>query len=390
MASERGFNRAITRAAFLATLQRITLLAVGVDATFLVFFWFIDSPLLAWLNVVSIGMYLTAYRLLSLRRNYSALALIWIEVVSHALVGTLLLGWSAGFNYYLLMFIPAIMVSGGWRSVTFFLAFLFIAYQALHAMSWYYGALQPIGDTALAVLNVFNVSIFFAMASSLARFYYIRVRKAEARLQELAIRDALTGLFNRRHTTAVAAQAIARSRRSGTTLSVLLVDIDRFKRINDDLGHEAGDRVLVELGRLFKRSCREGDIAGRWGGEEFLFVLPDTAGGAANELAERLREQVRQARLGHPKTPVACTISVGVAELSAKESLSTGVARADRALYRSKDDGRDRVNVAGHGSRRDGRPDKSAPSAVTLADDASFSGLVWRQFSPPAADIPYR
>ena len=333
-------------AAFWVMVRRVTLLAASVDAVFLAFFLVVGSPLLAWLNVVSISMYLSAYLLLLRRRNFPALALIWTEVVVHAAIGTMLVGWDSGFHYYPLMFIPAIVVSGSGRRVVLPLLFLFIAYLGLHAAALHFGAMAPISGSALLVLNLFNVSIFFCMASYTARFYYGLVRKSERKLRELATSDALTGLSNRRHLQDLAQQEISRARHAGEPVSLVLADIDDFKQINDARGHDAGDQVLIHASRWFRDLCRAHDAVARWGGEEFLFLLPATGSEAAREFAERVRQVVSGQAVDLAGESIRFTMSMGVATLADGEHLHAAVARADRALYRSKAEGRDRVSVA--------------------------------------------
>src|SRR6202000_2427245 len=189
----RGARDAHAQSAFWLMTRRVTILAAAVDVALLVFFLAVDSPLLAWLNVVSIAMYATAYALIVRRKNIAALVLIWTEVLAHAAIGTMLVGWDSGFNYYMLMFIPAIVVSSSGLRMYVPLAILFAAYQALHWAAQHFGALPPLSNTALLFLNVFNVSIFFCMAGYTARFYYTLVRRTEAKLRELATRDTLTG-----------------------------------------------------------------------------------------------------------------------------------------------------------------------------------------------------
>jgi diguanylate cyclase len=340
---ERGTS---AHSAFWLMTRRVTVLAATVDVALLGFFLAVHSPLLAWLNVASIAMYAMAYALLTRRRNFAALVLIWTEVLAHAAIGTMLVGWDSGFNYYLLMFIPAIVVSGSGRRMYVPLALLFAAYLGLHWAAQLFGSLTPLGDAPLLALNVFNVSIFFCMASYTARFYYTLVRKTEAKLRELATRDTLTGLANRRHLLDVARHEIALAVRTGQPLSVVLADIDDFKRINDGHGHDAGDQVLIHASGLFRDICRAQDTVARWGGEEFLFLLPATNEPGAHEFAERVRARVSATQAGHAGEFFTFSISMGVATLAGGESLESAIGRADDALYRSKSDGRDRVTVA--------------------------------------------
>jgi diguanylate cyclase (GGDEF)-like protein len=339
-------RRGKTHAAFWVMTRRVTVLAASVDTVFLVFFLLADSPLLAWLNVLSIGMYAAAYTLLLRRRNLAALLLIWFEVVAHAAIGTLLVGWDSGFHYYLLMFIPAIVVSGSGRRVTVPLIVLFLFYLALHLAAHATGTLAPIGDTSLQILNVFNVSIFFAMASYTARFYFELVRKSERKLRDLATRDTLTGLSNRRHLIELALAEMASARHAGHSVALVLADIDDFKRINDAHGHEAGDLVLIHASAAFREACRAQDSIARWGGEEFLFLLPRTGSDEALLFAERVRARIAGMSIDHDGSAMAFTLSLGVATWAADEGLEDAISRADNALYQSKSGGRNRVTLA--------------------------------------------
>ncbi|MBW4049053.1 MAG: GGDEF domain-containing protein [Proteobacteria bacterium] len=339
-------RRTRAHGAFWIMVRRVVVLAACVDFAFLAFFLAIGEPRQAWPNVLSIAMYAAAYALLTKRRNALALFLVWTEVVGHAALGTLFLGWDSGFHYYLLMFIPAIIVSGGWRVTIFPLLFLFAFYLGLHAASYALGALAPIGRGDLWALNVFNVAIFFVMASYTARFYSENVRKSERKLRQSATTDALTGLANRGHLLDLAKQCIAQAGRRGENMSVVLADIDHFKQINDRFGHEAGDQVLRHAGKMFGCMCRERDIVARWGGEEFLFLLPGTDSEDARQLAERIRVACEAAGIEWRQANIRFTLSAGVSTLAPAEDINAAIGRADKALYQSKFAGRNLVSVA--------------------------------------------
>jgi two-component system cell cycle response regulator len=162
---------------------------------------------------------------------------------------------------------------------------------------------------------------------------------------EMAITDALTGLFNRRymetHLAALVEQAAAR----GKPLAVLILDIDFFKSINDGHGHDAGDDVLREFAIRIRKSIRNIDLACRYGGEEFVIVMPETDMGVATMVAERLRRKIASEPFpiqdGAKQLPV--TLSIGIAALGAGDNVAAMLKRADQALYRAKRDGRNRV-----------------------------------------------
>ncbi|WP_159016835.1 GGDEF domain-containing protein [Cognatiluteimonas profundi] len=162
-------------------------------------------------------------------------------------------------------------------------------------------------------------------------------------LRRIAMVDSLTQLANRRSIYAAAHEAVAVARLSGKPLSVLAVDIDRFKSINDRHGHPAGDAVLVAVAERCKVTLRQGDLIGRAGGEEFLVLCPDTDLAAACGIAERLLQAVRTLDFVGLQPPLQVTISIGAASLrNASDTIDTLIAQADRALYVAKENGRDR------------------------------------------------
>ena len=155
--------------------------------------------------------------------------------------------------------------------------------------------------------------------------------------------DPLTGLFNRRKFDEKLAIEILRAQRYKTPLSLILYDIDYFKLINDTHGHQVGDKVLIDLSRLVAARIRQNDVLARWGGEEFVILVPESSAKMARELAENLREAV-QALIFDYSITVTC--SFGVAEFEIGDTVETLVARADAAMYRAKMNGRNRVELA--------------------------------------------
>jgi diguanylate cyclase (GGDEF)-like protein len=165
-------------------------------------------------------------------------------------------------------------------------------------------------------------------------------------LEETARTDFLTKLINRRAMHRFLQNEIARFGRTGGTFSLVLVDIDHFKTINDQFGHDVGDEVLIALSRAFESAVREQDIVSRWGGEEFLILLPNTAQADAFEQAERLRQLLDSDALTIERYPHRVTASFGVSEFAPGESVEYLLKRADVALYQAKAQGRNQVRVA--------------------------------------------
>lgn len=165
-------------------------------------------------------------------------------------------------------------------------------------------------------------------------------KQMEKRLFKLATQDPLTGLYNRRYAVEAMNNFKNQSDRYGYPLSVMMLDIDNFKKINDTFGHDIGDEVLKALAKTIKENIRVSDIPSRWGGEEFLIVLPNTDLNGAVNLAERIRESVSQTKVG----PVSkFTVSIGVAQYQFGETLNALVIKADRGLYEAKMSGKNRV-----------------------------------------------
>lgn len=178
------------------------------------------------------------------------------------------------------------------------------------------------------------------------RRYTARLRDSVQTSMELAVTDSLTGLYNRRYMESHVGTLVDRSAARGKSLSVLLLDIDYFKSINDTYGHDAGDDVLRDFSDRLRACIRGIDLACRYGGEEFVVVMPDTDIGVATMVAERIRRRVAGDLFGihRGEKQIEVTISIGIAARSTPEDTAAMILkRSDEALYRAKRDGRNRV-----------------------------------------------
>jgi diguanylate cyclase (GGDEF)-like protein len=171
------------------------------------------------------------------------------------------------------------------------------------------------------------------------------VKRRTAEIHRLAITDVLTGLFNRRHLFSLGEQAIKNAKRYQSPLTAMMIDIDHFKQINDTYGHAAGDEALRKLAHQIRRSLRTADIPGRYGGEEFIILMPETDLASGHKIAERLLKMARKVRISNNQTAFGFTISIGLAEqLQANtQTLDQLVDQADKALYKAKQSGRNQV-----------------------------------------------
>ena len=187
------------------------------------------------------------------------------------------------------------------------------------------------------------------------------LRDKNAMLERVSTTDGVTGMRTRRYVGEVLAIEVLRASRYRTPLAVAMCDLDHFKRVNDAFGHPAGDAVLAVASEAIRRTLRATDIAGRYGGEEFLLVLPGTDLDGAGMLAERVRAAIEQTEFDvGSAAPHSVTVSVGVAALVEGQSLEALVRAADEALYDAKGAGRNRVATAGNTprglDRSDGKP----------------------------------
>lgn len=177
--------------------------------------------------------------------------------------------------------------------------------------------------------------------------YAIERHRFMALLRDLSIVDELTGLYNRRHMVALVEEEFRRASRYGTDLACLMIDLDLFKAINDTYGHEFGDLVLREFGAFLKKQTRISDACFRYGGEEFMALLPQTDLEGASRLAEKIRELCENKEYKDPTNTAKVTVSIGIATVNRHRPVQAKdlLAYADKALYRAKAEGRNRANV---------------------------------------------
>ncbi len=232
-------------------------------------------------------------------------------------------------------------------------AFVALSYAGIIAVRWHSGA-DPI-QFKLMLLNwivLTAVLVFFSvMGGYISRLRKevaeskVRLEKALLHIENMAARDELTGLLNRRSLVDILAQQKSRGDRYGTTFSILMVDIDFFKRVNDTLGHQAGDVVLRVFAQAASASLRGTDLLGRYGGEEFMAVLDQTPIQRSGIVAGRLCALARKLTFEESSSGLHISISIGAAEYRKPEQWQATVERADQALYRAKHAGRDRFEL---------------------------------------------
>lgn len=207
---------------------------------------------------------------------------------------------------------------------------------------------HPLDDWALVQLG--RSLLLGGGSVAMAHVLLRRIREHEARLEAMGTTDALTGLPNRRGFRDAATAELSRAQRAQEPISVVMLDVDHFKRVNDQHGHAAGDALLAAVGAALRAEVRGHDVVGRYGGEEFVALLTGASAATARQVAERLRETVAASTVAIGEVTIGATATLGVATWSpdgaaARPDLDALVARADAAMYRGKQAGRDRVVV---------------------------------------------
>jgi diguanylate cyclase (GGDEF)-like protein len=233
--------------------------------------------------------------------------------------------------------------------------------RALPTPAWLLAELRadPVG---FSYITLATMAVFVLLGRTLGA--------REDALARSSITDPLTRLYNRRHIDARLAEEIARSTRHGATIALLLLDVDHLKEINDRGGHEAGDAALRAVADTLRRTCRATDLAARYGGDEFVVLLPSTRASQALELAERIRATLRTKTRDLP-APVTLSIGIADLELAGAPQAMALFEAADAALYGAKAQGRDRAVLAPRPeARQRGRTllDPTVPGATSLAD----------------------
>ncbi len=325
-----------------------TAIAGAAHAVFAAVFVWVGVTPMAWINLASVLCYVLAALLIRQHVLLPALLLMGSEIVCHSVLAVWLIGWGTGFHFYVILIVPVAIfsTSGSWALRASLAVAAGLGYML---MDWIFGrALPPIAlpEAVLHTLHYFNLASALTILALLALLYRHLVQKAEAKLQVLACTDPLTQLHNRRFAMEVAQHEAAVYQRGGRPLALVIGDIDHFKQVNDQHGHAQGDRALKAVARVLRDGVREVDHVARWGGEEFLMLLPGTDEDEAEQVAQRLRESVGSLSVDAGAVPRPLSITRGVTVLGREESVEQALARADRALYLGKQAGRNRVVVA--------------------------------------------
>ncbi|MFU8784428.1 GGDEF domain-containing protein [Aliidiomarina sp.] len=309
----------------------------------------IGSINLLWFQAYSIGalnyisMALCALIWLYYQHTHNLRVAVWLVsgAVMFNLASFIVLAQGGGYSLIWLTVLPPLVFfllgkrAGSWVTAIFFAA----------ALLYFYTQMPHLPPQRLATGAFLNIAEVMLVLFLIFRFYEGARSEAFAELVRISTMDKLTGIYNRAKLDDVLEQHIELMDRSEQPLSIMLLDLDHFKVVNDQFGHLQGDKVLQEVTKVIKRAIRKTDQFGRWGGEEFMLICPNTSAENAACLAEKLRAAVQDFDW---QFAVHITVSIGIAEIAARQSSVQALQAADKALYRAKNNGRNRVEVAGH------------------------------------------
>lgn len=198
----------------------------------------------------------------------------------------------------------------------------------------------PIASLHLDNYLLIRIAATLITVSAFSAIFIRIISKHQEAIEELAIRDPLTGLLNRLTLQVILEKSIEQHRRSQRPIALLAIDLDYFKRVNDKFGHDVGDKVLVRIAEFFQNRMREQDYIFRFGGEEFLILLPGTDRQGGIRLAEEMRSSVEKLEV---LENYSMSISIGISLLSKDDDWSSWIKRADKNLYKAKEKGRNRI-----------------------------------------------
>lgn len=305
--------------------------------------------ILLWLNhsdwwpfsLIALFVQLPFYPLCAQHRSFAvflpSVLMLFATVLVYILLFSKHFGSSAGFHYLIMSLIPLVIFAGriGLKLKVFICLMMAIG-MFMVELELRGVATSSVSVEALKQLRVLNLLICFITISMLTFTHFVTVSRIQSKLQFLAAYDPLTQLVNRRRMGQLAEQEILQSRRQQYPLSVILADVDNFKMINDRHGHPVGDAALQHISELISTIARDTDSCCRWGGEEFLVLLPHTTLQGAMQVAERIREDVAATPLHAHELELEMQLTLGVAMLMPNEELAELIMRADTALYEGK------------------------------------------------------
>lgn len=337
----------------------IALLAV-IHLFFSLFYYYFNVIVLVIYNLASSIFYFTLYKVFVKKKKYFQLMnVMLVEILFFASSSTLLLGWDFGYMVYFLALVPVMFYLlftnprfyGNLKLPVVYSFFICVMFILVKEMSYYivppYKQCFP--ENIASVMYIFNsflVFLFEAFFSLLFVFEILHMQNAlkaqNTRLDILANLDPLTKLFNRRSMEQHLNHTLDIAKANGTVFSVIIADIDDFKKVNDTYGHDFGDKVLSNVANILKNQMRDEDYVCRWGGEEFLLLI-NANKEIAKAVGERIRSEIEKSIVTDSAISISVTMTFGVMDYIPGYSMEKLIALADENLYKGKKNGKNQV-----------------------------------------------
>ena len=327
-------------------IDYLTNLGIAVHLVLTPLFFWLDYTVLAIFNIFASLAWITGKLANRNGKHATATILLFSETVLHTIIAVYYLGWGSGFQYYLVAGVPFSLFLPKLRPQTMFtlsalLCVLFIFLFTITNGKTYAFKYPDL----LSIMNYANIVIAFSALSINSYYFRLASILSEKTMERLANADQLTGLLNRRGMRSKLEAQRDINSRNGSPFMLVLTDIDFFKKFNDTYGHDCGDFVLRGVAQLMKKRLRQYDVVARWGGEEFLILLPDTETDSALLVAEELRAAIENEKFKFAGNVLSVTMTFGVAQYHDGEHIDACLKRADEALYRGKESGRNKVSL---------------------------------------------
>lgn len=326
---------------------------VFVHFTLIFIFYFCGIVPMVAFNIASTAIYIGCNFLIRRERYVLFYYITFVEICLHSYTATILAGWPSGFALYIVAMTPMVFYmhfslnEGNTLKESMLIGICAaLVFVTCKIISYKVEPSYVVSDRAAAYIYIYNSLITFVMLLFFSLVFLKEMQHSHAMLEEqnerldkMAGVDALTGLYNRRSMSKFLDTAVL----SGKTYSLIMCDIDDFKKVNDTYGHDAGDQVLRSISAALMSSLRDGDYVCRWGGEEILILATGTDLSAAAQVAERLRRVVDELPIIHNGTEIHCTVTVSAADSSEEELPADIITLADNRLYVGKRGGKNCV-----------------------------------------------
>jgi diguanylate cyclase (GGDEF)-like protein len=326
-------------------LNYLCYLGIIAHLLFIPLFLQLGVPELAIINVFSVLLWVASYFFNRAALHSEAFALAATEAVAHAILATYFLGWDAGFYFYFFSTVLYIFLNHNqsFRIILIQSSLILLTCIGLHIYTHQPEFESAISGNFLDALYFMNLFVNFTAFGIQGYFFRKASTENDKKLELLATTDPLTGLFNRRKMLELAESEVVRFQRSKKPFLMAIADIDHFKQFNDNYGHDCGDYVLKRMSALIKETLRQQDVVSRWGGEEFLIMLPDTDLEGGIQAFEKLREMIANTQHEYAGKIFSITITLGVSQFDGGLNINDTIKLADEALYKGKREGRNRI-----------------------------------------------